>query len=85
MKIQTKLEDVLVMHGLWADEAKEVVAELQADKDYAAMVGRWEHDASEYPPQMFAVLAAAAKHAALGWIDRKAPQHFARSILGRGE
>lgn len=80
MSINDKLAQQLVEHGLWPHEAQAVMTELKAHKSSAAMQGRWDDDA-EFQTHLIAVLLISAKTQAIKWIDRNAPQHFARSNL----
>ena len=81
MKVQDKIEAMLMEHGLWPQEARAVIEELKAAWEAEAMKGHWEDDAEQYPAPLFTVLWVRARRHALGWIDANKPGHFARGAF----
>lgn len=79
MNIREQIETKLVGFGLWPDEAKTIVQQLESSTP--VMSGRWEESTQEYPVQMLAVLILSAKLEAIKWIDTNKPKHFARHLL----
>lgn len=79
MTIRNKIETQLVNQGLFPNEAKVVMEELE--KTSKPMNGRWDDDETAYPPQLFYVVFMAAKQKSVEWIDANCPDHFARHIL----
>lgn len=82
MTVRENVEKFLFNHGLWPEEAKEVVKKLVAENEPFSGVA----DKSEegYPDAFFAVSYAAAKDLAIKHLEENKPQHFALSIL-KGE
>ncbi len=78
--IKTYLEEQCVQHGLWPKEAEAVVAAQYNDLD-DNMKLRWNHNASDYPLPMLAVLFMGTKRHALAYIDKNKPQHWARLMF----
>ena len=81
MTIRQMLEDKLVNHGLWPDEAKKVMEAVAAHPASESMQGRWDSESDGYPAQLIPVLWIGVKTRAVEWIDVNKPKHFARAIL----
>ena len=81
MTVRQKIEDTLVEHGLWEDEAKKVVAEAEKDEGLSAMQGRWDGDITGYPVSVLSVTWTAVKHLAVEWLKANKPEHFALHVL----
>ncbi len=78
--IKTYLEEQCVQHGLWPSEATAVVAAQYNDLDDATK-RLWNHNASEYPLPMLAVLFMGTKRHAVAYIDKNKPLHWARPMF----
>lgn len=81
MTIHQKFHEQLVAHGLWPGQADAVLAALKAEPNSEPMEGRWDEPVENYPPQLMAVLWLSTKMAAVAWIDKNKPKHFARAML----
>lgn len=81
MTIREKMEEMLVDHMLWPDEAKAVVAAAEKDEVLDAMQGRWGQDTEGYPPQVVVATWISVKHVAVEWLKANKPQHFALMAL----
>ena len=79
MTIRQLLELNLTKKGLWPEEAKAVVAEMESTEE--AMKGRWDEDSAAYPGVLMDVLRVSANATALKWIDTNHPKHFARLMF----
>lgn len=81
MTIRQKIEETLVDHGLWEDEAKTIVTEAEKEKSLEAMQGRWDEDTAAYTAPLLAVTWMSVKHHATEWLKANKPQHFALAML----
>jgi len=81
MTIREVLEKRLCEHGMWPDEAKQVLKNAETHATCEAMKGRWDEQESGYPGFMLRVLWVSVTKIAVEWIDANKPKHFARSIL----
>ena len=81
MTIRQKIEETLVNHGLWEDEAKTVIAEAEKHESLKDMLGRWDEDTASYPDQLLAVVWMSVKNLATEWLKANKPNHFALAIL----
>ena len=83
MTVREKLEEVLVNHGLWPEEASivfELMLERSVQGDGLGEV-KWNDSAEAYPAQLLAVVLLILKERAVEWIDANKPKHFARVAL----
>jgi hypothetical protein len=78
--VYTSLRAKLFGRGLFEDQADAILASLVNQKDHV-MSGRWNDRADGYPGLMIAALWMDAKAAALEWIDKNAPCHWARPMF----
>jgi hypothetical protein len=81
MTIREKLVAQLVDHGLWPQEALDVIKIYEDSDAGVSMKGRWDEDISEYPVALLSTLFLILKGEAVKWIDANKPMHFARGIL----
>lgn len=79
MTIRAFLENMLFKHGMWPNEATEIVQKTFAENK--EMKNRMEDMIDSYPKPLLAVLTLTTKLAAVKWIDENKPKHFARHIL----
>ncbi len=83
MTVREKLEEVLVNHGLWPEEASivfELMLEHSVDGDGLGEV-KWNDPVEAYPSQLLAFVLLILKKTAVKWIDENKPMHFARMAL----
>jgi pyruvate carboxylase len=81
MTFRDKMQQMLVEHGLWPEEASQVMEQCVADKMLESMQGRWGDDVSGYPTQMSTIVWMSVKAIAVKWIESNKPMHFAKAIL----
>lgn len=81
MTIRKKMEEDLINHGLWPDEAVIILNNARESKVLESMEERWEEDTGGYPTQLLAAVWMSIKPIALDWIKTNKPQHFARFML----
>ncbi len=81
--IRERIEKELFNHGLWPEEAKAIVKEMETQdlQETKTMKDRWDEAEEGYPKVVLAVLLLSAKTQAVQWIDKNKPRHFARYIL----
>jgi hypothetical protein len=79
--VEGTLTELLVAHGLFAAQAKAVMTALKSSPAQEPMKGRWEDLATGYPEAMMTVLWLGVRREAVKWIDKNAPQHWARPIF----
>jgi hypothetical protein len=79
--IRKTLEDTLVRHGLWPEEATKIMDEVQESDIQESMRGRWSDDVSGYPQHLITVLWVSVKHQAVEHLKTNKPKHFALAIL----
>lgn len=79
MTILELIGDHLENCGLLAFDAGIVVAALVPT--LPEMKGRWEDEATGYPPPLLATLVTCANQQAVKWIDANVPQHWARPMF----
>lgn len=81
MTVRDKLEDMLVGHGLWPDEAKTVTDKVVTEPAAEVMRTRWTEPAGGYPPQLFNVIFMTARRCAIEYLKANKPKHFALLVL----
>lgn len=79
MTIKAKIVELLVSHGMFEDDARTVLQELEKGND--SMRGRWDEDTAAYPQPLLATLWYSAKVEALKWIDANCPNAWYRSMF----
>ncbi len=82
--IREHAERFLFDRCLWPEEAKEIVAVAEQSLILDAMKGRWDEPTAAYPPQLLAAVEMSLGAVAAEWLDKNAPQHFARGMFNRG-
>lgn len=81
MTFETFISEQLEAHGLWPDEATDVVTIAKAHNHLDAMSGRWKDDMAGYPPAIGSTLWVSVKLIALKYLRETKPQHFAIGML----
>lgn len=84
MEVRTIKEEFttrLIDHGLWPNEANEVLTLAMAHESLEPMFKRWDDDISEYPIQAIAASWILIKRIALDWINANKPSHFTKMLL----
>lgn len=81
MTIREHLENMLVNHGCWPDEAKASINLIEESEASDEMRGRWDEPADGYPDELMAVLWLWAKKKAIELLMATKPNHFAIAIL----
>ncbi len=83
MTIKQKLTALLVEHGLFESQATAVMESVIArDIEFkGGMHERWHHDISGYDSNMILVLWIGVRAAAVTWIDKYKPLHWARGMF----
>jgi len=71
----------LVTHGLFANQAEDIVKRYEESKDGEPMKGRWDSATEGYPPTLLAVLRISINVVAVEYIDENCPGHFARHMF----
>ncbi len=81
MTIQERILELLQEHGMWPDQAAEVVEMVKADKANEAMAGRWDDSAEGYSISLIAALWFSIKDTALQYIDANCPKAWFRPMF----
>jgi hypothetical protein len=76
-----KLKTMLVMHGLFEDQAEKVINNYRTSDAGSAMNGRWDDDISGYPDVTLNVLWFGTKRFALEFLEKECPDHWAKELL----
>lgn len=79
MTIRAHLLQFLFDHGLSENDSAAIVAEVE--KAHESMRGRWDDKLSRYPASMALVLRGITRREAVKWIEKNAPEHFAKELL----
>ena len=79
MTVENHIKTELVNHGLWPNEAEIVIESLKQDLQKITI--KWNDDCSGYPPFFITNIFSMAKVKAIEYIDKNAPNHFARNLL----
>jgi len=75
------MRDRLFNSGLFDAQIDAVMERVKAAPENEAMQGRWNDDASGYPPPLLNVAWFSVKHHALGYIDETCPQAWFRPLF----
>ena len=78
--IYTRLRTELYNNGLFENQADAILSSLVSQQDHP-LSGRWNDATTEYPAPMLGLLRMEAKAAALEWIDKNMPLHWARPMF----
>ena len=81
MTILEKMSKRLYDHGLFEDQCKQIIEEYLASDLGKEMRGRINEDEAVYPPQLIAIVWIGIKKAALIWMAKKCPKHWARQLF----
>jgi hypothetical protein len=76
--VEETLTEMLVAHGLFPAQAKEIMTALKSRPGQEPMKERWEDLATGYPKALMTALWLWSRCEAVKWIDKNAPQHWAR-------
>jgi hypothetical protein len=79
--IKQTIIEKLQEHGLWPNEAKEVMEMVEADPANESMQGRWGESPEGYPAIIMAAAWMSARWNALEWINKNKPLHFAKGMF----
>lgn len=79
MTVENHIKTELINHGLWPNEAEIVIESLK--EDLQKVIVKWSDDCSAYPPVLINTLFSLSKVKAIEYIDKNAPNHFARNLL----
>ena len=79
--IRKHIEETLVNHGLWPNEAEQVMNHVVELPENVSMRDRWEHDTEDYPPSIVTLAWMSAKETAIEHLKKTNPQHFALWLL----
>ena len=77
------IHDMLVDHGLWPEEATEIMGRVA--RVTPNMENRWKDPPDGYPVAVFRTLWIIARIEALRWIDETKPMHWARGMFMEGD
>ena len=77
--IEAGLNRFLVANGLFPEHAQAVIAEVKALPGSAGL--KFSDPEAAYPLTMIAVLQMSARRAAIAWMERERPNHFALTHL----
>lgn len=80
---EREIIDQLTSRMMPDDAAREVLEAVKLMESNASMDGKWNHDTSEYPSTILAVIWMNAKDEALKWIDKNKPKAFYRPLFER--
>lgn len=69
----------LIGMGMFDNQANEVVA--LAEEKVESMQGRWDSQASDYPPAVVKITFMHVKKVALEWINNNAPQAWFKPLF----
>jgi len=67
--------------GMFEQQARIVLEDMEADPANEAMAGRWKDHIEGYPTSMLAVMAVALNRAAVEWIDANLPKAWYRPMF----
>lgn len=81
MTIRQTITDRLISCGLMPDDAAKVMDDVIAAEENAPMQGRWDDEATGYPPSILSLAWFSAKQHALAWIDANCPQAWFRGMF----
>jgi hypothetical protein len=81
MKIREKAVKILVEHGMFENQAIEIIERYLASPLGEPMLGRIDDDEKDCHPTLFVPVWIAIKQVALEWIDEKKPKHWARHLF----
>ena len=74
MTVEEKIKNMLIEHGLFPNQADDILVRFQMNEANEAMLGRWGEPADAYPEQLYLVLWYSVKQTALAWIDEHCPK-----------
>lgn len=80
MTFRTAFSTYLVNHGLWPNEAGEIIAEY-LDGIGQEIKQRIDDATEGYPPQLMPICIMGLRTVAIEWIDKNKPKHFAKQLL----
>jgi hypothetical protein len=80
MTINESLTTTLINHGLFPEQASEVMRRVRENSD-ESMQNRWYDEVEGYPPQLLNILLYTAKQEALDYIDETCPKAWFRPLL----
>ncbi len=81
MTIRKKMTTMLYENGLFEKEATAIIDHYLEGKMGSAMKGRMDDDLTAYPAALISVTWLGVKNAAVDWIDKNCPQHWARGMF----
>ena len=81
MTIEDKIKEMLIEHGLFDNQAAEIIEAMKVDEINEPMEHRWTDKVDDYPPQMLTILWAGAKYQALEYIDANCPEAWFRPMF----
>jgi len=81
MTIEDKLEEMLVEHGMWPEQAEAVMEIMKVDDIHESMIHRWGDDVEDYPQGLLLILWGSAKVKALEYIDANCPEAWFRPMF----
>lgn len=81
MTLRKYFEQKLEEHGLWPQEAVQVMDAAEQSDLLADMQGRWDQSSEGYPPQLLVVVWMSVKLQAKRWLTDNVPQHFALGMF----
>lgn len=79
--IRERLASYLYNHGLFENQAEEVVQRIEANDAHKALNEVLHKDWDDYPREFHAAAILALKAETVKWIDNFFPQHWARAFF----
>ncbi len=81
MTIKNTVKEKLINHGLWPQEADDIVENVILAPENEAMKDLWNDHAEGYPEQITSLAWFSAKLHAIEFLEKNKPMHFALNIL----
>jgi hypothetical protein len=79
--LEEKFIEELYNRGLFEEQAQEIMDAVKAAPENESMQGRWTDRATGYPNVLINALWFSVNDAAIEWMDKNAPHHWARPMF----